>query len=166
MIGIAEISGGLGSLKMAKEFLQGLNSLKTEGAVNEARVRLGGLILDAQESLLAAKEQLSAASNTIRDLEAEVVRLKDWSGEKQRYELRKFYPGSLAYVLKPSVADGEPLHMLCKHCFDRTEKGSLQPTGRHEQRYSLFKCQCCKGEAPFGEPMPESADKRLGGEGA
>jgi hypothetical protein len=66
---LAEISAGLGSLKAAKDIVQGLSAAKTEAAVNGVKIDLQGLILDAQQGLFAAQEAQSADARRIADLE-------------------------------------------------------------------------------------------------
>ncbi len=158
---LAPITAGLGSLKAAYDLAKGMNAANTQATVNNVKIDLQQHILDAQDALAAVKQEQLDATEYIRKLEAEVVRLKDWSSERERYALKKFYPGTLSYVLKPEMSGSEPAHMLCKHCFDQTKKGTLQATSRVDQRYRIFVCSGCKAELPFGEPMPEEADKRL-----
>lgn len=157
------IAAGLGSLKAAYDLAKGMNAANTQATVNDVKITLQQHILDAQDALTTAKEEKLEATEYIRKLEAEIVRLKDWSGELERYALKKFYPGTLAYVLEPDMSNGEPLHMLCKQCSDQTKKSTLQATSEVVNRYRIFRCPTCKNELPFGEEMPPDADKRLGG---
>ena len=106
------------------------------------------------QGLLAAQEAQTASTDMIRELEQEIVRLKDWSAELERYELKKFYPGTVAYVLKPEMARGEPLHMLCKQCADHTQRSTLQPTGRVELR--------CPGDDMQGQRPGSQSPNRQG----
>ena len=59
---IAEISMGLSSLNAAKDIVKGLDSLRTEAAINEVKINLQGLILDAQQGLFSAQELQSEAA--------------------------------------------------------------------------------------------------------
>lgn len=153
---LAEISAGLSSLKAAYDITKGLNAANSQATINEVKIPLQQHILDAQIALAAANEAQTASSQREGELKQEIVRLKDWSAEKQRYELKRFQPGVLAYALKPSMAEGEPPHYLCKHCYDRNEKSSLQATPRLEMRYRVHICPSCRNEYAFGSEMPGS----------
>lgn len=140
---LAEISAGLGSLKAAKDIVQGLNAAKTEAAINGVKIELQGLILDAQQGLFAAQEAQSADARRIAQLEQEIVHLKDWSAEQQRYELKNVWRGAMAYMLKPDVRDGEPAHWLCANCFNQRRKSFMLFKGQHGGNAS-YGCDSCK----------------------
>lgn len=133
---LLEISAGLSSLKAAKDIVQGLNAAKNEAAINGIKIDLQGLILEAQQGLFAAQEAQSAGTKRIAELEQEIVRLKDWSAQKQRYELADSGRGSLAYKLKEGVEPPEPAHWICPNCYDEGKKSLLKheilPVGRAE----------------------------------
>ena len=147
MVGIVEIKAGYEGAKAAFEIARGVGALKTEAAVN-------GAIIDIQRHVVEAQQGLSASLQTIDALEKEIVRLKDWSAEKERYELKRFEPGSVAYSLKPAMAHGEPPHLLCPNCYQRSEKSFLQATGDQIRRYRVHRCPSCKAELALGPEMP------------
>lgn len=126
---IAEISAGLGSLKAAKDILQAMNGMQSAAAVNDVKLTLQGHLLDAHQGLFAAQEVQTAASRRIADLEQEIVRLKDWTAEKQRYQLHDVGRGAMTYVPKPGMENGEPPHWLCAKCFNQGQKSFMQNRG-------------------------------------
>ena len=148
---LAEISAGLGSLKAAKDIVQGLSAAKTEAAVNGVKIDLQGLILDAQQGLFAAQEAQSADARRIADLEREIIRLRDWSTERQRYQLVDAWRGAVAYMPRSGMEDGEPAHWLCANCFNQGRKSFLQFKGQgatqggSRSEESLDGCDDCKG---------------------
>lgn len=146
---LAEISAGLGSLKAAKDIIQGLNAANTEAAINGVKIELQGLILDAQQGLFAAQEAQTTASRRIADLEQEIVRLKDWSAERERYQLVDVGRGAMAYVPKPGMEDGQPPHWLCANCFNQGRNSYLQFKGTEPARVggpiSKYVCDACQG---------------------
>jgi len=93
---LLEISAGLSSLKTAKEIVQGLGSLKTEAAINEVKINLQSLILDAQQGLFSAQEAQTAANERIRQLEQRILEFENWTAESHRYELADAGQGTLA----------------------------------------------------------------------
>lgn len=147
---LGEIAAGLGSLKALKDIVQGLNAAGTQAAVTEMQVRLNSLILDAQHALLAANEAQAACVERVRDLEQQIVQLKDWDREKQRYQLEAVSQGAFAYTMKPGMESGEPPHWLCANCYGRGQKSFLQFKGQDLQKTgvrattSTYGCDVCK----------------------
>lgn len=144
---IAEIQAGFIGAKAAIDVAKGLQSLTTEAAINQA-------VIDIQRSALDAQQGLAAALKRIDELEAEIMDLKAWDGEKERYELKRFHPGTFAYVLRQSSADGEPLHRICANCYHQGKKALLQATSRLELRRRVYRCPSCKTEIAIGDEMP------------
>ena len=146
---IAEISAGLGSLKTAKDLIVGLNAALTQAAVAELKISLQGTILEAQSALLAAQDAEAANARSIADLEQEIVRLKDWSAEKERYELKAVDAGAFAYMPKEGMEGSEPPHWLCTRCFGEGRKSIIQfennlPTDGRDS-FERWKCSACGG---------------------
>lgn len=148
------IGAAYSGLKNGLGILQGLNATNTQVQVNDAKLALQQIIFDAQAALADAKEEQASSTERIRELEAEIMRLKDWSTERERYELKRFYPGTLAYALKLSMANGEPTHMLCQHCYGRNEKSILQATPSLRDKYRMHLCHSCKTEVYLGTETP------------
>jgi hypothetical protein len=81
-----------------------------------------------QNQTLIASEQIKNASLVSRnqELEQEIVRLKNWSAEKDLYERRQIAPGVFAQVEKNFVGEAESAHKLCCNCFDKATPSTLQ----------------------------------------
>lgn len=149
---IAEISAGLGSLKAAKDLIQAMNGMQTGAAINDVKLTLQGHMLDAQQSLFAAQEAQSTSAGRIRELEQQIVALKDWSAEKQRYELHDVGRGAMAYVPKLGMENGEPPHWLCVRCFGQGQKSLMQFKGNgvgnitsaQRGQDTTFACDVCR----------------------
>lgn len=148
---IAEITGALGGLKAAMDITKGLNAAAGAVALNDAKIGLQSAILDAQSSLLAAQETQTANLRRIEQLEQEIVGLKDWSAEKERYHLVDVWRGAMAYMPKPGMENGEPAHWLCATCFNHGRKSFMQfkgqdrsPSGGNMDSAS-YACDTCKG---------------------
>lgn len=157
---IAEISAGLSGLKAAKDVLHALHGVQTAVAINEVKFALQSHLLDAQQGLFAAQEAQSASSKRIADLEQQIVNLKNWECEKQRYELKKYYPGALTYTLKAGVEGCEPPHHLCANCYQKGEKSILQGTAETQMRYRVHLCPSCKTKTVLGSEMETGASER------
>ena len=143
MVSGTEIMVAYQGLKIAFDLLQGLNATSKEAAINEVKVQLTRHILEAQQTLTAANAAQSDAAERIRSLEQEIVRLKDWEADKQRYELKDTGQGSLAYALKPSMDQGEPEHWLCPACYQQGKKSILKHETIPEGRARSLVCHPC-----------------------
>lgn len=158
---IDAIQAGYSSAKAAIEIAKGISALKTETAINQAVIDIQRNVLETQGALSAAQEVHTANLKRIDALEQEIVRLKDWSAEKQRYELKRYHPGSVARVLKLDMAGADPIHRLCAHCYDRGEKGYLNPTGESVRRCRMHRCSSCKTDVALGEEIPNDAPAHI-----
>ena len=145
---IAEITAGLNGLKAATDLLEVLNATATQAQINEVRIGLQSALLEAQQGLFAAQQSDASSSDRIRDLERQILQLKDWGAEKQRYELKAVGMGAFAYVPKPGMENGEPVHWLCANCFEGGRKsiyqkqpGSLAKT--HMNIPTTYECSPC-----------------------
>lgn len=155
MVGVTEIAGTIGGLKAAMDIAKGLNAAAGAVALNEAKIALQGAILEAQAGLLAAQEAQTANLKRIDELEARIVQLDAWEREKQRYELREFPTGALAYVLKEGDQTGEPSHRLCPRCYQEGHKSILQTTARHNggENVECPRCETKLKLLPFPAPQ-------------
>jgi len=107
-----------------------LNAANTLATVNEVKIALQEKIADAREALSAAQEAQAASLKRIDELEQEIVRLKDWEADKQRYELKALDTGAFAYKPKPGMENGEPPHWACANCYkERKVISILQEQG-------------------------------------
>ena len=141
---IAEISAGLNSLKAAKDIVQAMNGMHTAVQVNDIKLTLQGYILEAQQGLFSAQQEQSVAAERIAKLEQEIVRLKDWSAEKQRYESAEAGNGTIAYRLKSGMEGSEPAHWLCPQRFLEGKPSILQPEKYQAGTTVLHRCNVCK----------------------
>lgn len=139
------IAGAYNTLKGAAEIAQGLLTLKTDAAVSAKAVELNRVIGDVQQQLFTVQADHATMAGRIREIEAEIVRVKDWSNEKERYELHELAPGTLTYRVKPSMRDSEPVHDICPNCYEDSIKSILQDSGIKESHHMLW-CPRCKSE--------------------
>jgi hypothetical protein len=147
---IAEIAAGLSGLKAASDIVKSLQATATQSAINDVKIGLQQHIMEAHTALMAAQMAEATASGRIRDLEQQIVELKDWEADKQRYQLQAIDRGCFAYMPKPGMEVGEPPHWLCANCFNRRHKSFLQFKGRDQDRpghradTSNYGCDTCK----------------------
>lgn len=147
---LAEISAGFSSLKAASDIIKGLNAANTQAAINEVKISLQERIFEAHAALSAAQTAQATTLQRISELEQEIMQLKDWEREKQRYQLNAIDRGAFAYVPKPGMDSSEPPHWLCANCFNRGQKSFLQFKGQDAMPgggrgdHSTYACDACK----------------------
>lgn len=147
---LGEISTGLSSLKAAMDILKGLNAANTVATINEVKISLQERVMEAREALTAAHETQAVSLQRIRQLEQEIMELKDWEREKQRYQLQAIDRGVFAYMPKSGMENGEPPHWLCPNCFGKRHKSFLQFKGQDTRLgggrgdHSTYGCDGCK----------------------
>jgi hypothetical protein len=144
----AEIATGIQSLNAAMGLLKTLNAASNQAAINEVKLELQARLFEARDALSAAQDAQATALERIRELEQEIVKLKDWEGEKQRYELREVASGSFAYSLKSTMAGAEPPHWTCPKCYQDGVKSILQKepgslTKTHLNIPTTYACARC-----------------------
>ena len=122
---IAEISAAISSVQAASGILQGLNAASKGAAINDVKLTLGEKLLNTQSALSGALAAQTEATEKIRELEQEIVKLKDWSAERKRYEPVDVLVGTIAYMLKVGMEGGEPAHWLCANCVQQGRKSFL-----------------------------------------
>lgn len=138
------IMGAVGGVRAAIDAVRGINSKLTAVEIAEVKQVLLERLGEAQIALGDARENLQTARDQLRTLEAEVVRLKDWSAEAENYALADTGRGAVAYLPKgvePSPKSGA---WLCPHCFADFKKSHLIPEDRGP--YWVLRCHPCKFE--------------------
>jgi len=149
MVGIIEVKAGYDAAKAAFQIAQGMSALKTEAAIN-------GAIIELQRHTVDAQRGLSASLETIGELEKEIVRLENWSAEKERYKLKAISPRAYAYTIKPGIEGGDDPHWLCQPCFDSSHKSVLQWAGKTVSpsgitgTFATWGCRRCGQEIHVG----------------
>lgn len=147
---LGEIAAGLSSLKAAADLIKSLNATSTQAVINEVKIGLQERVFEAREALATAQAAQAVALQRIHDLEQEIVQLKDWEREKQRYQLRAVDTGAFAFMPKPGMENSEPPHWLCANCFHRHQKSFLQFKGPDTNPrggrtgYVIYGCDACK----------------------
>ena len=137
------IKAGYDGLKATTGIVQGIFALKSETEKNQAIIDIQRNVLEAQRALTEADGVHAADLKRIAELEQEIVRLKDWSAERKRYQLVDVWQGAFAYMPKPGMEDGQPAHWLCTNCFNQGRRSFMQSKGGVDG--DQFGCDACKG---------------------
>jgi hypothetical protein len=138
---VGEIAAGITSLNAALSIAKAMVGMRDAEAFRTKAAELQGVLLEALEKAIAAREAQAEQLERVRALEAEMADLKAWGSEKENYELKKIGGGAVAYMLKPSARGSEPPHWLCPNCYTNGKKGFFQIT-----QPELFRCMACGGK--------------------
>jgi hypothetical protein len=154
----AEIAAAVQSVQVTFGLAKAAIGLRDAELFRTRSVELNGLILEALEKSIAAREAEAAQLQKIGALEAEVADLKAWGAEKQNYELKQLWLGGMTYMLKPEARGTEPPHWLCPQCYTNGEKSFFQPSARMQNAHRVYVCAHCKSEMlAHGKPEWEDA---------
>ena len=141
------IGGVLAQAQAASQIVHDLLSLKTDAAVSAKAVELNRVLIELTKQIVASHTQIAALVARESELKAEVARFKDWSHDKERYELYEIVPGTLAYRVQPGMQGAEPMHYLCPRCYQNHVKSILQNGGIKDHLHYL-QCPECKTTFP------------------
>ena len=124
-----EISALTATFTAIQDITKALISLRDFEKLNAKVLELQHAIITAQQQAIAIQQSYTLLEAKTRELEAECMRLKDWSSEKEKYAIREIASGVFAYVEKKQPMDpAQRAHKYCCNCFDRSEKSLLQQT--------------------------------------
>lgn len=121
----------ISSIQLALNVAQALRTTKSASEREAEFVKLSAAITDAYRHAADAYSRETALSKRVGELEQEVMNLKDWGADKQRYELKQIGDGYFAYATKPGMEQGEPAHYLCQRCYQHGKKAILAFTGEY-----------------------------------
>jgi hypothetical protein len=143
---MSAISGLLSSLNSAKDIAQAMIGLRDSKAIEGKLLEFQAELLKANGSALAAQQQQFTLLETVRELKEEVTSLKDWTAQKERYELQQIpsFHKPFAYALKPEMQHGEPPHYICTNCYEHGKRSILQPHAKGGAK--LLICHECGAE--------------------
>jgi hypothetical protein len=143
---ISAIAGLTTSLRAAVEIMKAMNDISDDINLIPTKIfELTREIMSAQACALAVQSEQFDLLQSKRDLEEEIVRLKAWSTEKYRYELKNVAPGAMAYVVKANMQGSEPTHWICANCFQSGKKRFLNES-HSDLHFVYHKCQECAGK--------------------
>ena len=151
------IQGTITGLKTVSDIAKGFLELKNLSEVQGKVIELQTVILNTQSSAMAANSAQFAAVDEIRALKEEVMRVKAWETQKQRYKLHTPWEGSVIYALKESMSNSEPPHWICTSCYENGKKSILNQIQGKDGWY-MVTCPVCKSQiqSPWRGPSPSS----------
>lgn len=138
---ITLIQGTIANLKLAGDIAKSLLDIKKATDVGAKVVELQSAILAAQSSALAANAAQFSMVEEIRALKEEVVRVKAWESQKERYVLHSPWSGSFVYAVKESMKGADSPHWICTACYEKGVRSILQLVGSSSGA-ALYRCSC------------------------
>jgi hypothetical protein len=146
----ADIPTALASIKVASELAALVLARRTDAAVKEKAIELQSSIISLQNELLSLQTGYQNALTEKEHLKQELMHMKNWEAEAQKYHLVNFGTGTFAWAIKEDQRGTQPPHHLCAHCYDRREKSILQRGGFGEQGW-VYHCSSCSTRI-YGPP--------------
>ncbi len=141
----AEITAAIQATKVIFDIVKANKGLANYNELVSAISEVNTKLMSATAIALSSQEKQSALSHRIRDLENELMGLKDWNHEAHRYILTELCPDVTVLTLKPGMDNGEPPHKLCATCFSQKQKGYLNQSG-FDSHGTHYKCLNCDKE--------------------
>jgi len=133
-----------------------LGKVVAEIASSSDAAKRNALLIEFQQALIqtqgiTASEQIKNLSLSARnhELEREILRLKDWGAEREKYELKEVATGVFARVEKGFVGKLESAHKFCAICFEKNIKSPLQMQRVEVGRQLSLSCHPCKSTVVF-----------------
>jgi hypothetical protein len=123
---IEYMPAALSSLSTASNIISGLIKLRDFSKHAAELTELQSHIIQANGHIISEQQAHSALTAKIEELEKEVVRLKNWDAERQKYSRREIATGVFAYVENDFVGKLQNAHKFCCNCFDNYKKSTLQ----------------------------------------
>jgi hypothetical protein len=143
-----------GGLKSAIDIAQSIVTLKDSAQIRAKAIELQAQVSSALASAISAQTSQMEMLERVRELEGQLVSLKDWEAEKQRYQPAHFPPGVVLHALKQEFVDaGEFAHELCPACYKDGHAMVLQATPETERRYRIHVCTACNTRLAYGAPI-------------
>lgn len=139
---IVELTALSQSIKAFYELTKATVGFRESTKIAEALVEINAKLMETQAAALTAQDRQLSLTKQIGELEKEIMDLKNWEREAQRYELSEIASDVFAYKLKPGVQPPEPSHMLCQNCYLKCQKSILQLLKRSKHG-KWYKCHNC-----------------------
>lgn len=139
----AEITAAVHAAKSLFEIVKANKGLTEYNEIVAAVSEVNTKLMDATAVALSSQEKQSLLTNRVTELEKEIVELKNWNHEAERYVLTALCPDVTVYTLKPGMEEGEPEHKLCTACFGKRQKGYLNQT-TSDANGTCYECNVCE----------------------
>lgn len=142
MVDMAMIGGISNSLNVALNISKAMLGIRDQALIQEKVLELTGEIISAQQAAVSAIATQTVLTERIRELEQQIVEMKAWDSEKQKYQLQAIGSRFFTYTLKSDAESGDPPHWLCSACYQNGKKSVLSSVTKAGSDY-VWKCPAC-----------------------
>jgi hypothetical protein len=146
---IAELLGAAQSVQALSTLLGAANGLANYNEIVAAVSEVNTKLMQANAVALSSQEKQSTLTAKVHELEQEVMSLKNWDSEKQKYELKEIARGVFARTEHGYVGALQSAHKFCATCFEKNIKSPLQQENVTELRQLSLTCHTCKAKIIF-----------------
>ena len=140
---VAAVSGIKTLIELARDF----SATKPTSEIEAVRAEMLRQLTDVHSKVLELQDQLGTANRRVQEIRKENERLRDWTSEREKYELKEMGPEAFAYVLKDTRGDG-PTPRLCAHCFVNAERSILQSADFNPLN-RVLECPRCNNQVRY-----------------
>lgn len=74
------------------------------------------------------RAKFSLVVENLSEANARFKAMQDWGRQAERHELVDYGGGTFAYQLREDKANEEPMHRICRKCFEERSRSFLQFT--------------------------------------
>jgi len=135
--------------KLAKD----VSEATTPDKRNSALIEFQNCIIQANANAMSAQAECASLIALNRELEEQVVKLKNWEAEAADYTLKQFGSGSFFYIYTPSVQTAKPRHLACVNCYQNRKIRILHILRNTKAGWPGWVCDECEAVVvPGGTP--------------
>lgn len=146
---IAELLGAAQSVQALSTLLSAANGLTNYNEIVAAVSEVNTKLMQANAVALSSQEKQSSLAAKVHELEQEILSLKNWEAEKQKYELKEIARGVFARTEQGIMSTLQSSHKFCATCFEKHIKSPLQQENVTEGRQLSLTCHTCKAKIIF-----------------
>lgn len=140
------IQSTISGIKTATDIAKSIMDIKNDAEINKKISEVNETLLAAQESAISTYNEYSSALQRRDEAEKEIMRIKNFEHEKERYALTPIIDGlAVVYALKESVNEGDPPHWICTNCYEDSKRSILQHR-KSREGFVLIVCPRCLSE--------------------
>jgi hypothetical protein len=143
-----ELAGLASSFSVLNTITKATIGLRDAAKLNDKIVEFQQAMIEANSHVIAAQQEYFSMARDVQKLKDDNKRLKDWSAEKTKYQLREIGEGVFVYMENDTVGTFESAHKFCCNCFDQEIKSLLQQSREPSRRVGL-NCIRCKAKLVF-----------------
>ena len=145
----AEIQAAIASTRLLSDIIKASKELRDSSELAAAVSEVNAKLLHVGGVALSGQEKQAELAERIRKLEQELISIKNWETNADKYEVLEFSTGLFAYVNKNKVPPMKSMHKYCAKCFKDHLETILQHQAVEVGRQRSLVCHRCKSIVVF-----------------